>query len=190
MLWGEPTWFLFHTFAEKVKEEMETTDWNQVAKEVPDFVEQREPITEWQKYLDEFEYTMEGVSIEEKINQIKSRNLDSGFNTLDKEEIPNIEVSELRVSATRSVDELQRLLLKEMDATASDALIEYDGNPDGRQERIYAIIADHLKKRFLGGNDVSQCTNKPMLEILWATWSQVRENFLKPDLVEGILANR
>ena len=176
--------------ADKVKEEMEKTDWAEIAKDVPDFVEQREPITEWQKYLDEFEYTMEGVTIEEKINQIKSRNLDSGFNTLDKDEIPDIEVRDLHVSASRTVDELQHLILKEMDATASDALIEYDGNPDARQERIYAVIADHLRKRFLGGSDVSQCTNKPMLEVLWATWSQIRENFLKPDLIEGILANR
>jgi hypothetical protein len=133
---------------------------------------------------------MEGVSIEEKINQIKSRNLDSGFNTLDKDEIPDIEVRDLHVSASRTVDELQRLILKEMDATASDALIEYDGNPDARQERIYAVIGDHIKKRFLGGSDVSQCTNKPMLEVLWATWSQIRDNFLKPDLIDGILENR
>lgn len=176
--------------ADRVKEEMEATDWTKIAKEVPDFIEAREPITEWQKYLDEYEYTMEGVSIEEKINQIKSRNLDSGFNTLDKEEIPNIEVSELRTTATRSVDELQRLILKEMGETAADALIEYDGNPDGRQERIYAIISNHIRKRFLGGSDVSQCTNRPMLEILWATWSQIRDTFLKPELIDGVLTNK
>ena len=176
--------------AEKVKQAMEATDWNQMAKDVPDFVETREPITEWQKYLDEFEYTMEGVSIEEKINQIKSRNLDSGFNTLDKEEIPNIEVGQLRTTAARSVDELQRMILKEMTEAASDALIEYDGNPDGRQEHIYAIISNHLKKRFLGGSEIGQCTNKPILEILWAAWPQVRDNFLKPELIDGILMNK
>lgn len=176
--------------AGNVKEAMETTDWAEVAKEVPDFVEAREPITEWQTYLDNFEYTMEGVTIEEKINQIKSRNLDSGFNTLDREEIPNIDVSEVRTTAARSVDELQRMILREMDATAADALIEYDGNPDTRQERIYAIISDHIRKRFLGGSEVGQYTNKPTLEVLWATWPQVRDNFLKPELLEGILTNK
>jgi superfamily II DNA or RNA helicase len=176
--------------AEKIKEQMETTDWAEIAKEVPDFIEDREPIKEWQKYLDDFEYTMEGVSIEEKINQIKSRNLDSGFNTLDKEEIPTIEVNGLRTTATRSIDELQRMILKEMDETAADALIEYDGNPDGRQEYIYAIISNHLKMRFLGGCEIGQCTNKPLLEVLWATWPQIRDNFLNPDLIEGIFMNK
>ena len=176
--------------AEKIKEQMETTDWAEIAKEVPDFIEDREPIKEWQKYLDDFEYTMEGVSIEEKINQIKSRNLDSGFNTLDKEEIPTIEVNGLRTTAKRSIDELQRMILKEMDETAADALIEYDGNPDGRQEYIYAIISNHLKMRFLGGCEIGQCTNKPLLEVLWATWPQIRDNFLNPDLIEGIFMNK
>lgn len=176
--------------AKKLKEKMETTDWDQLAKEVPDFIKTGEPITEWQKYLDEFEYTMEGVSIEEKINQIKSRNLDSGFNILDKEEIPSIEIGGLRTTATRSIEELQRMILKEMDETAADSLIEYDGNPDNRQEYIYSIITNHLKKRFLGGCEVSQCTNKALLEVLWATWPQVRDNFLKPDLIDGILTNK
>lgn len=176
--------------AEKVKQAMEATDWEQIAKDVPDFTEAHETITDWQKFLDEFEYTMEGVSIEEKINQIKSRNLDSGFNTLDREEIPNIDVSSVQVTAERTVEELQRLVLKEMDATAEDSLIEYDGNPDSRQERIYAVISGHIKKRFLGGSEVGQCTNRSMLVVLWAAWSQVRDNFLKPELIEGILTNK
>lgn len=176
--------------AEKLKEEMETTDWSKIAKEVPDFIEANKPIAEWQKYLDEFEYTMEGVSIEEKINQIKSRNLDSGFNTLDKEDIPQIDVSDTHKTVERSVGELQRMILKEMSETSADALIEYDGNPDGRQEQIYQIISGHVKKRFLGGNEVSQCTNRPLLEVLWATWSQIRDNFLNPELIEGILTNK
>ena len=53
-----------------------------------------------------------------------------------------------------------------------------------------AIIAQHLRKRFLGGSEISQCTKKPLLDVLWATWPQVRENFLKPDLIEGILMNK
>ena len=169
---------------------METTDWDQLAKEIPDFVKTGEPITEWQKYLDEIEYTMEGVSIEERINQIKSRNLDSGFNVLDREEIPSIEIGDLKTTATRSVEELQRMILKEMDETAADSLIEYDGNPDSRQEYMYSIIASHLKKRFLGGCEVSQCTNKALLEVLWASWSQIRDNFLNPNLIDGILTNK
>ncbi len=177
---------------EDIKKEMEEKiDWEKISEEVPDFVESKKVITEWQEYLDNYEYLLEGVSIEEKINQIKSRNLDSGFNTLEKaEDIPDIDISDVDVNIHHSVEELQKMILKEMSNTAKDSLIEFDGNPDSRQTVIYDVIDDHIKKRFLGGSEVGKCNNKNLLELLWDTWSQIRENFLKPELIEGILTNK
>ena len=178
--------------AEDIKKEMEEKiDWEKVSEEVPNFIEDKKVITEWQEYLDNYEYLLEGVSIEEKINQIKSRNLDSGFNTLEKgEKIPDIDISDVDVNIHYSIEELQKMILKEMSNTAKDSLVEFDGNPDSRQTIIYDIINNHIRKRFLGGSEVGKCNNKNLLELLWDTWSQIRENFLKPELIEGILANK
>ncbi|MEK9165501.1 MAG: DEAD/DEAH box helicase family protein [Patescibacteria group bacterium] len=173
---------------EKINEEI---DWKKLAEEVPDFIDKKKVIADWQKFLDNYEYILEGVSIEEKINQIKSRNLDSGFTVLEKgEDIPNISVSNVETAIHYSREELQKIMLKEMSNTAKDALVEYDGNPDSRQTIIYDVLNNHIKKRFLGGSEISRCDNKSLLELFWDTWSQIRENFLKPELIEGILANK
>lgn len=171
--------------AQKIREEI--NDWDKLAKEVPDYKEEREVITDWQKFLDDFEYVLEGVSIEEKINQVKSRNLDSGFNTLDREQVPDIDVSDITVKADNTAEELQKMILKEMSHTSRDALVEYDGNPDNRQSAIYDVLSGHIMKRFLMGSSVKDCSNKVLLEILWSAFSQIRENFFRPELVESIL---
>jgi hypothetical protein len=177
---------------EKIKKDMqEKTDWGKVAEQVPDFIERKKIIADWQEFLDSYEYILEGVSIEERINQIKSRNLDSGFTTLEKvEKIPDISVPNIETAIHHSTEELQKIMLKEMSNTAKDALIEYDGNPDSRQTIIYDVLNNHIKKRFLGGSEISQCNNKHLLELLWDTWSQIRENFLKIELIEGILTHK
>lgn len=68
--------------------------------------------------LELYEYLLEGVSIEEKISQIKSRNLDSGISTLEKgEKIPGIDISDVNVNIHYSIEELQRRRLE------NDALV-------------------------------------------------------------------
>jgi superfamily II DNA or RNA helicase len=174
--------------AKKIAEEMESVDWEKMAASVPDFLESRKPIEDWQKYLDEYEYSMEGMSIEERIKQIKSRNLDSGFNTLDAGDIPDVDIKKISVKSDWTIDELQKMILTLVDDVSYDALIEYDGNPDNRQEKLYMIISEHVKKRFLGGGDLAKCRNKLLLSIVWSAWPQIRENFLKPELIDSIFS--
>jgi superfamily II DNA or RNA helicase len=151
-----------------------------------------EPIYEWQKFLDNYKYDPRRMSIVEEIEQIKSLNLDSDLTTLQKN-IPKIEV-ELIARATRterwSIDELKKQLIRQVHMIAQGALMEYDRNPDDRQVILVSIIREHIKKRLLLGHDIEESTDEKSLRILWALMDQVRDVFLRPELIEGILTKR
>ena len=51
------------------------------------------------------------------------------------------------------------------------------------------IIKNHIAKRFLYGKPVEEAEEKP-LRILWAMIDQVRDIFMQPELIEGILSNK
>ena len=69
-----------------------------------------EPIYEWQKYLDQYEYDPHKMNISEDIAQIKSLNLDSDMTTLDKN-LPEIDVKNLAKATNTdhwSLDEIKK----------------------------------------------------------------------------------
>ena len=78
--------------------------------DVPEPPEEVEPIADWQKYLDDYQYEFRGVSIEQTIRQIQSRNLDSGFDTLERKDLPEIQVSEVNSLLEPTLEQLQQLL--------------------------------------------------------------------------------
>jgi len=52
------------------------------------------------------------------------------------------------------------------------------------------IIREHLKKRLLGGFDLEESKDELALRRLWAVIDQVRDVFLRPELIEGIFARK
>ena len=151
-----------------------------------------EPIYEWQKYLDEFKYDLHKMNISEDVAQIKSLNLDSDMTTLDKSGLPEINVKDLaQVTNTENwnVDELKKQLTKQVHSIAQAALLEYDRNPDDRQAYLIKVIRQHIIKRFLLGKDTEEAGEK-QLRILWAMIDQIRDVFMRPELIEGVLTNK
>lgn len=151
-----------------------------------------EPIYEWQKFLDEYKYDFYKMNITEDIEQIKSLNLDAQLTTLDKS-VPRIEVDQIaRVTRTEhwTIEDLKKQLVRQVHLIAHNALLEYDRNPDERQVILVKVIRDHIKKRFLLGSDIEESDNERQLRILWAMIDQVRDVFLRSELIEGIFAKR
>ena len=113
--------------------------------------------------------------------------------TTFQQNIPKIEVEQIsRATRTEhwSIDELKKQLIRQVHVLAKDALVEYDRNPDDRQVILVSIIREHIKKRLLFGHDIEESTDEKALRILWAMMDQVRDVFLRPELIEGILAKR
>jgi len=157
--------------------------------ETPEPPEAVEPIYEWQKFLDGYRYDFHKMNIIEDVEQIKSLNLDSELTTLDKGGVPQVQIEQVaRITRTEhwSLDEVKKHLIRQVHSIARDALIEYDRNPDERQVELVKIIREHLKKRFLGGYEIEEATDELALRRLWALIDQVRDLFLRPELIEGI----
>ena len=171
--------------------EMERFDLSKIPP-TPDPVGVVEPIYEWQKYLDECKFEFSKMNISQEISQIKSLNLDSEHVSLQKNDIPEVDVQILeKATNTEQWDkkELIEQLEKQILSIARSALLEYDRNPDERQIILIKIIKNHIAKRFLYGNPVEEAEEKP-LRILWAMIDQVRDIFMQPELIEGILSNK
>lgn len=172
---------------EKTLEEAEKLDLSKIPP-TPEPKEVVEPILEWQKYLDECEYEFNRMTISQDIKQIKSLNLDSEHVSLQKDDLPEVSVHDLE-KATNTEEwektELIEQLKKQVHSIACSALLEYDRNPDERQVVLVKIIKGHIAKRFLYGKDLERAEEKP-LRILWAMIDQVRDVFLRPELIEGI----
>jgi len=171
--------------------EMERFDLSKIPP-TPDPVGVVEPIYEWQKYLDECKFEFSKMNISQEISQIKSLNLDSEHVSLQKNDIPEVDVQILeKATNTEQWDkkELIEQLEKQILSIARSALLEYDRNPDERQIILIKIIKNHIAKRFLYGKPVEEAEEKP-LRILWAMIDQVRDIFMQPELIEGILSNK
>ena len=152
-----------------------------------------EPIYEWQKFLDEFKYDFNRMNIIEDIDKIKSLNIDSDLTTLEKGNIPDIEVEKIAaITKTENwpIDELKKQLVKQIHSIAKYSLLEYDRNPDERQVMLVKIIREHIKKRLLNGSDVEDSTDEILLRRLWAIIDQIRDVFMRPELVEGIFTRK
>jgi superfamily II DNA or RNA helicase len=157
--------------------------------EPPEIVE---PIYEWQKFLDEYKYDFYKMNITEDIERIKSIILGQDLVTFDKD-VPEIEIEQIARSTKTehwTLEELKKQLVRQIHLIAHDALLEYDRNPDERQAYLVKIIRDHIKKRLLLGNDFEETVDERRLRILWAMIDQVREVFLRPELIEGIFTKR
>ena len=152
-----------------------------------------EPIYEWQKFLDEHQYDFRKMFITEEVEQIKSINLDSELATLDRGGIPEISVDEIaKITRTEhwSVDEVKKRLVQQGRQIAHDALVEYDRNPNERQAVVVKIIREHIKKRLLAGHEIEDSADELALRRLWGVIDQVRDLFVRPELIEGILAKK
>ena len=152
-----------------------------------------EPIYEWQKFLDEYKYDFYKMNITEDIEQIKSLHLDAELTTFDKSSVPEIEVKQIaRITKTEhwTIEELKKQLVRQIHLIAHDALLEYDRNPDERQAILVNIIRNHIKKRLLLGSDIDESNDEKRLRILWAMIDQVRDVFLRAELIEGIFTKR
>lgn len=176
---------------ETVKEAEEKIDLSKLPP-TPDPPEVIEPIYEWQKFLDDFKYDFYKMNISQEIAQIKSLNLDSTLTTFDKSGLPEIDVKDLaQVTNTEnwSTDELKKQLIKQIHSIAQGALLEFDRNPDDRQAYLIKVIRQHIIKRFLLGKDLDEADEK-QLRILWAIIDQIRDVFIRPELIEGVLTNK
>ncbi len=144
-------------------------------------------IQEWQDYLDKYQYQMERVDIEQTIKEVKRRKLASGFNEQEAFDDLKIDVQQINQFTEYSAEQLKKMITNELGFIARDALKEYDRNPDRRQDIIFQVLTDHIKKRFLLGNDLFVVEDKNALKKLWFVITEIREVFLDPALTEGIL---
>ncbi len=176
---------------EKTLEEAEKLDISSLPP-TPEPEEVIEPIYEWQKYLDEYKYDFEKMNISEEFKQIKSYNLDADLTTMEKTEVPEVEVEKIaKITKTEhwNSEELQKQLTKQIHSVAHDALLEYDRNPDQRQAYLVRIIRNHISKRLLGGYELEKA-GEFELRRLWGVIDQVRDLFIRPELIEGALTNK
>lgn len=157
--------------------------------DVPEPPEEREPISDWQKYLDAYAYDLRGMSIEQTIREIRSENLDAGFNTMEKAALPRVEVKDVNLFAAPDLETRRKMIAEQVRRLGQEALMAYDQNIDYRQRIIVCVIHMHLKKRFLLGNDLYSCNQLRLLNLLWEIFDQVRHNFHDPALIGGILAS-
>jgi hypothetical protein len=153
-----------------------------------------EPIYEWQKFLDEYKYDFHKMNIEQDIERIKSLNIESEHVAIGgKADIPEIKLQRI-AKATKtedwSLDELKEQIIKQVHSIARYALLEFDRNPDERQVLLVKIIRGHIKKRLLGGSDIEDSMDEVLLRRLWAVIDQVRDVFMRPELIEGILIKK
>jgi len=177
---------------EKTIEEAEK-NFLRIDEPTPDVPQVTEPIYEWQKFLDDFKYDFNRMNIIEDIDKIKSLNIDSDLTTLEKGNIPDIEVEKIAaITKTENwpIDELKKQLVKQIHSIAKYSLLEYDRNPDERQVMLVKIIREHIKKRLLNGSDVEDSTDEILLRRLWAIIDQIRDVFMRPELTEGIFTRK
>jgi len=144
-------------------------------------------IYEWQEYLDNYQYQTEQIDIEQTITEIKKRKLASGFNEQETFDEFKIDVQQINKFTEYEIEPLREMISNELGFISRDSLKEYDRNPDKRQDIIYKVLIDHLKKRFLLGNDLFIIEDKNALKKLWFAMVEIREVFLNPGLIEGIL---
>jgi superfamily II DNA or RNA helicase len=176
------------TTLEEAEEKLDISDLPPTP-EPPEIVE---PIYEWQKFLDEYKYDFFKMNITEDIEQIKSLNLDADLTTLSKD-VPKIEVEQIaRLTKTEqwSIEELKKQIVRQLHLLAHDALLEYDRNPDERQVTLVRIIREHIKKRLSGGQELEESIDELALRRLWGVIDQVRDVFLRSELIEGIFTKR
>lgn len=146
-------------------------------------------IHEWQEYLDKYQYQTDQIDIEQTIKEIKKRKLASGFNEQEAFDEFKIDVQQINKFTDFEIEQLKTMIGDELGFICRDSLKEYDRNPDKRQDIIYKVLIDHIKKRFLLGHDIFTIEDKHALKKLWFAMIDIREVFLDPALIEGILKN-
>lgn len=143
----------------------------------------------WQEFLDQYKYKTEKIDIEQTITDIKKRKLASGFNEQEAFDDLKIDVNLINEAQDMDNDQLKEAITSEIIHICRDSLFEFDRNPDKRQDIIYAVLMDHIKKRFLLGNDLGLMSDKTMIKKLWFAITEIREVFLDPGLIAGILSH-
>ena len=144
-------------------------------------------IHQWQEYLDNYSYQTDQIDIEQTIREIKKRKLASGFNEQEAFDDLHIDVSRIHSYTEFGPEQLRDMVGEQLAGICRDSLREYDRNPDQRQDIIYKVLNDHIKKRFLLGHELYTVEDKNALKKLWFSVTEIREVFLDPALVEGIL---
>lgn len=173
---------------EAEKKELLPDDLNQIIDNLPEVSDEHfEVIHDWQKFLDEYQYSTEKVDIEQFIRQITKRDLVAGFNEQETNRLV-IDPHKIEQIVELNIEQLQKAIDQEAIDIARDALMEFDRNPDKRQELVYRVLMDHIKKRFLLGHTVFETDDSILLKKLWFAMPEMRsEIFMKPELIEGIL---
>ena len=151
--------------------------------------EELKVIQKWEEYLDSCQYQTERIDIEQTIREIKKRSLASGFNEQGILDDFKIDVQQINKFTEFELDQLKEMITNAVGSICRDSLMEYDRNPDKRQDIIYKVLMTHIKKRFLLGNDLFAVQEKTSLKKLWFAITEIREVFLDPALVAGILRN-
>jgi superfamily II DNA or RNA helicase len=157
--------------------------------EIPEPPEEREPMSDWEKHLDEYKYDLRGMSIEQTIREIQSDNLDSGFNTMENANLPRVDVVNVDSLAAPDIETRRKMIAEQIRRLGQEALMTYDQNIDYRQAIIVRVIHRHLKKRFLLGSDLYSCNDPRLIELVWQLLDQVRHVFHNSALIAGILAD-
>ena len=176
---------------EKTLEEAEKLDISS-RPPTPEPEEVVDPIYEWQKFLVEYKYDFQKMNISEQFEQIKSYNLDADMTAIEKAEVPEVEIEKIaKITKTEqwSPEELKKQLARQIHSIAHDSLLEYDRNPDQRQAHLVKVVKDHISKRLLGGYELEEA-GEFELRRLWGVVDQVRDLFLRPELIEGVLTNK
>lgn len=177
---------------EQTKEKTEdvVTNIQEIIDNIPDpQKEEVKVIYKWQEYLDAYQYQTEQIDIEQVITDVKKRKLASGFNEQEAFEEFKIDIQKVNKAPDIGIEELKKIIADEILHICRDSLMEYDRNPDKRQDIIYKVLTDHITKRFLLGHGLMESEDKAGLKKLWFAMTEIREVFLDPALIEGILTH-
>lgn len=166
------------------------TDIKEIIDNIPSpSKEELKVIQKWQEYLDDYQYQTEQIDIEQTIKEVKKRKLASGFNEQEAFDDLKIDVQVVNQFIDYTVEQLREMISDSLGSICRSSLMEYDRNPDRRQDVIFKVLIDHIKKRFLLGHDLFTIEDKNALKKLWFAVPEIREVFLDPALIDGILKN-
>jgi len=151
--------------------------------------EQVKVIHEWQEYLDNYQYQTEQLDIEQTIRDIKQINLASGFNVQEQLEGFKIDIQAINKVEELTMEELKTVISQELLHICRNSLMEYDRNPDKRQDLIFKVLTNHIVKRFLLGHQLLESEDHTALKKLWFSITEIGDVFIDPALMEGILTH-
>ncbi len=150
---------------------------------LPEFAPPPEPLKNWRDALDGFTYPAETVTItDQEISSVESTELTNRGRTI-REAAPEYAAGE---SVDVDREKLEAGMRQEL-LDMADRFLEYAGYSMQFKGRIYTILLEHFRAKFLNGMSIG-LAERHHLETAWRMRLQVEERIKTTDgLIEGMI---